>query len=435
MYQINDLLAIQAAFLQQVQELAPQTTELIQLRIPIQQADLLLWLAAQMDYPRFFWTSRKRVHQLATIGAVKTWTDLKTAEEDLQATPTITCYGGWGFQEHSLTAPWQDWPACFLFIPRWELRCQNQLYHLCLNLTGSQATWSEQIHAACQQLQVPLSEHGYLPLFQDLQHQPDYPHWARGVEAAQDLFQQHQLDKLVLSRESRTVLADLPLRVMHNLLSQQREAYHFWLQLDAEQVLWGASPERLFARQNQLLFTEALAGTRPCPPDQQQQQLFQQELLHSHKEFEENERVRQHLEQALCPLVSDLQAEPLRVIPAGPVQHLYRCLQAQLKPDIKHAELLKVLHPTPAVSGFPAKAAIQHIQAIESHCRGWYTGAIGWMSGASCEWSVVLRCALWRQQNLYFYSGAGIMPASEPQQEWDELNVKLESLLNLWQDL
>lgn len=361
--------------------------------------------------------------------------DLKTAEQALHATPDITCYGGWSFQSSILKTPWQDWPACFLFIPRWELRCHHHHYELCLNLKGPQAHWQQQVQRACKELQQPLTAHDPLPLFQDLQHQPDYSNWAQGVKSAQYLFQHGQLDKLVLSRESSTVLDALPLKVMHNLLSQQREAYHFWLQIDTQQVLWGASPERLFARQNQSLFTEALAGTRPRPPDLEQQHIFQQELLHSHKEFEENERVRQHLEHALLPLVSALQAEPLRVIPAGPVQHLYRCMQAKLKSGVSHAELVSVLHPTPAVSGFPSHAAVQHIQELESHCRGWYTGAIGWMSGTSCEWSVVLRCALWRQQSLYFYSGAGIMPASEPQQEWDELNVKLESLLNLWQDL
>ncbi|HEY9840696.1 MAG TPA: isochorismate synthase, partial [Candidatus Obscuribacterales bacterium] len=325
-------------------------------------------------------------------------------------------------------------PASYFFLPRWELRCERGYYCICLNLIGPRSSWQAQLSAALELLRPPVSLPAELPALGPLSHEPAQARWREEIQEAQRLFAGSELRKLVLSRKSSARLEALPLTLMQRLLEQGREAYHFWFRPFASQVLWGASPERLYARTGTTLWTEALAGTRQRSQVPSEQAALRLELLGSHKEFEENERVRQHLEAALEPLATGLKAEPLRVIPAGPVQHLYRCMQAELNPGVSDTRLVAALHPTPAVSGFPSRTAQALLAGLESHSRGWYTGAMGWISPQASEWAVLLRCALWQGQGqeIHFFTGAGIMPASRPEAEWQELDLKLSSLLSLW---
>ena len=407
----------------------------VQVNLELSRADPLAWLQGQLDPLQFFWTSRKRAFMVAAIGRVHSWDSLSELELALQGlAPELRCYGGWRFGIGPVRDPWQDWPQQGFFLPRWELRCEQGRYRLCLNLAGPRSSWPEQLDQALASLRPPQDLACHLPSLGPLWHMPDQETWFERVAQSQKLFAQDQLQKLVLSRQSSALLDALPLSLMQGLLEQGREAYHFWFRPDGDQVLWGASPERLYARQGLTLWTEALAGTRPRPLDPALQESLRQELLGSHKEFEENERVREHLEAVLGPICTALRAEPLRVIPSGPVQHLYRCLQAELAPGSSDAQLATLLHPTPAVSGYPSRAAVRCLRELETHDRGWYAGSLGWISPQASEWAVILRCALWKQPMLHFFTGAGIMPASDPMAEWQELDVKLSSLLALWDE-
>lgn len=438
MYDLHRHFALRSALLAALDELPESAAEagFVQIGLDVAPLDLITWLQSQSgDELQWFWTSRKRAFQVAALGAVASWDSLLDVESALSGlAPELRCYGGWRFNPEGKRVPWQEWPEALFFLPRWELRCEQGAYRLCLNLRGPRNTWAAQLEAALKLIsQVqPEAAPAAAPPLGELRHEPGLAGWQAHMAQAKALFAEGRLNKLVLSRHSAAALAELPLSLMQRLLAQGREAYHFWFRPAAGRVLWGASPERLYARSGDTIWTEALAGTRPRPNDPSRQEALRQELLGSHKEFEENERVRQHLEVALAPLTLSLSAEPLRVIPSGPVQHLYRCLQGRLRPGISDASLVELLHPTPAVSGFPSAEARARLGAIETHDRGWYSGALGWISPKAAEWSVTLRCALWQADMIHFYTGAGIMPASEPEAEWQELEVKLASLLALW---
>jgi len=420
-----------------------QHTGPIQLHLAIAETDLLHWLAAQM-FPRWFWAHRDRETQVAAVGQVQVWHDLQAVSAFLaQAPAEMRCYGGWGFDpNHSspYAAPWQDWPAQWFFLPRWELRHQGQETRLCVNLLAAPDQRETELDAALQTLQEPtpaMPPHqpeltAAAHLLAPLQHQPNLNEWRSQLAAVLPQLQAGELKKIVLSRCSQAPVTGFDLSLLVRLLQQQRRAYHFWFQPQAQQVLWGASPERLYARQGRCLQTEALAGTRPCSADPAIHQQLQQDLLDSAKERSEQERVQEHLLLQLGPLSTQVERHPLEVVAAGPVQHLYRRLHAQLLPEVSDAQLVQALHPTPAVNGFPVAQSQAQIAALESHERGWYSGALGWVSGQAAEWTVTLRTALWQQDQMYFFTGAGIMPCSEPEAEWRELDAKLQSLLGLF---
>ena len=94
-------------------------------------------------------------------------------------------------------------------------------------------------------------------------------------------------------------------------------------------------------------------------------------------------------------------------------------------------ELLKVLHPTPAVSGFPKKDAIDWIETLEDFSRGNYASPIGWIdSHGNSEFRVAIRGARYLNKNLEFTAGSGIVEGSILENEIDEIKLKLKCLAN-----
>ncbi|MDD5087867.1 MAG: chorismate-binding protein, partial [bacterium] len=85
--------------------------------------------------------------------------------------------------------------------------------------------------------------------------------------------------------------------------------------------------------------------------------------------------------------------------------------------------------PTPAVCGAPRETARELIAALEGAARGLYAGAIGWVSADEAELAVTIRSALVAGNRATVFAGAGIVAGSDPDQEWNETELKMQPLL------
>ncbi|MDC0224241.1 chorismate-binding protein, partial [Deltaproteobacteria bacterium] len=68
---------------------------------------------------------------------------------------------------------------------------------------------------------------------------------------------------------------------------------------------------------------------------------------------------------------------------------------------------------------------------IEPFDRGWYAGPVGWISHSQAEFAVGIRSGLLSRRILRIFTGAGIVEGSVPEEEWREIEDKLQS----WQYL
>lgn len=114
------------------------------------------------------------------------------------------------------------------------------------------------------------------------------------------------------------------------------------------------------------------------------------------------------------------------------VQHVYGRVSGHMPRACNDADLLRALHPTPAVCGCPQDHAHDFIRAHEPFDRGFYAGPFGFLTGDSAEFVVGIRSALVRpaadapgHHDVLLYSGVGIVPGSEPDAEWQELDLKV----------
>ena len=187
-------------------------------------------------------------------------------------------------------------------------------------------------------------------------------------------------------------------------------------------ITFGASPEKLFSFNNNLLTLEAVAGTAPSGLDKKI-------LLKSQKDLLEHNFVRDYLFESLNHLkINEYNIKKIKVIQFGDVSHLYTEINSEIK-SICPFLLLKYLHPSPAVAGIPKTEALFWINNIEVYDRGNYASPIGWIdSRGNSDFRVAIRGARFINNEIEITAGSGIVKGSISENEIDEINLKLLTL-------
>jgi menaquinone-specific isochorismate synthase len=137
--------------------------------------------------------------------------------------------------------------------------------------------------------------------------------------------------------------------------------------------------------------------------------------------------IAEHLESVGVRVASLPAAELLRL---PRIQHLRTDLEAEVEKGTHVLELVRALHPTAAVCGYPRAAAHTILAEEERVPRGWYAGPVGWFDEeGEGEFAPALRSAVGRGPLLRLYAGCGIVEGSRPRAEWDETRVKFQTML------
>jgi isochorismate synthase len=259
-------------------------------------------------------------------------------------------------------------------------------------------------------------------------------HYEAAVQRALAAIDDGQLEKVVLAREVEVHAgaAYEPTALLGVLRAEFASCYVFAVGR-GDATFIAASPELLVRREGERASTVALAGSTRRSADPAVDDHLGEQLLRSAKDREENAIVMRRITRALNRYSVWVTAAPEPVlVRVANIQHLGTPIRAQLASPLSAIELAGALHPTPAVGGEPAQAALELIPALEGLDRGWYAGPVGWTDLAGDgEFCVALRCALLRGRQARLYAGCGIVRGSDPASELAETEVKLGALLPL----
>ena len=108
-------------------------------------------------------------------------------------------------------------------------------------------------------------------------------------------------------------------------------------------------------------------------------------------------------------------------------------IEAVLKKEVDDSEILKAIHPTPAVGGVPTSLALKLISR-EPFKRGWYSGPVGYVGSEMTEFAVGIRSALVQDRKVSLYAGAGIVEGSTSQAEWNEIETKISNFVQIFEN-
>jgi menaquinone-specific isochorismate synthase len=253
------------------------------------------------------------------------------------------------------------------------------------------------------------------------------PQWERAVATAVAAIGSGSLGKVVLAMElNATAAADIDPRVLlSRLAGRYPDCYTF-----ACDGLVGATPELLIRRAGTQLYSLVLAGTMPRGGTPDADRALGAMLLASPKYRDEHQYAVADVRAALQPLCADLRIESQpSLLRLANVQHLATQVAGRLAAGeaASHSALAlaAALHPTAAICGTPAEAAMELIRELEGMDRGRYSGPVGWVdAGGNGEWGIALRCGLLAGRNARLFAGCGIVGGSDPPTEVAEAQAK-----------
>nr|WP_314906870.1 chorismate-binding protein [Propionibacterium acidifaciens] len=244
--------------------------------------------------------------------------------------------------------------------------------------------------------------------------------WVRAVDALRAVLADPERaeEKVVLAR-AVDACADRPLDQTGVLDWLARRFTGCWVY--ADDGLVGATPELLVDVHEGVFRCRILAGTRKPG--------WARELLTDPKEQHEHAlavaSVTAHLERAG---LSEPRLRGPYLLELPNVAHLATDITARVGPGRSAADVADVLYPTAAICGTPRAEAFARIMAVEHLDRGRFSGPVGWMGvDGSGQWGLALRCAQFSpgSRRARLFAGAGILPDSRAELEWDETDSKM----------
>ena len=240
----------------------------------------------------------------------------------------------------------------------------------------------------------------------------------KGVSA----IQQGEFDKVVLSRKIVLKEQIAIVATFQNLTSSYPTAFRY-LFFHPKIGFWmGATPEQLVKINQNQFETVALAGT----------QLYSENVFWATKEIEEQQFVTDYIVSKVKDKVTQLIVSDAKTVKAGNLAHLKSFISGQLTADFQVNDLIKALHPTPAVCGLPKEKAIDFILENEGYNRKYYAGFLGeYSKDNQTDLFVNLRCLEVEDDVVNIYVGCGITKDSNPEKEFIETENKSITMRNV----
>ncbi|MDX1543030.1 MAG: chorismate-binding protein [Christiangramia sp.] len=265
------------------------------------------------------------------------------------------------------------------------------------------------------------------------------------VQKGIDHIKSGDFKKVVLARSERVQVYDPdPIRIFKKLLNKYSQAFvYIWFH--PETGCWlGATPETLLKAERNRFKTMALAGT----------QLFkgEEDVEWDKKEVEEQQFVTDYILESLDRVKGIRTAEVSEPYSAkaGNLIHIRTDISGSFAKPEKLGELIKILHPTPAVCGLPKEKALKFILENEIGSREFYSGYLGELNmrsetkrssntrnqenqqfaaiSSKTELYVNLRCMKLKEGNARIFIGGGITKDSNAADEWMETVNKSQTM-------
>ncbi len=108
--------------------------------------------------------------------------------------------------------------------------------------------------------------------------------------------------------------------------------------------------------------------------------------------------------------------------------HLQTWLEATS--SSKLLDFVKIMHPSPALGGYPKDLAMKLIEQYESHKRKQFGSPFGYVDKNGDGLFIVgIRSAYVEENKIIAFAGCGIVDKSQPLEEYQEVENKLKTIL------
>jgi len=235
--------------------------------------------------------------------------------------------------------------------------------------------------------------------------------------------------QIVLSRKFEKKFHGDEFNVYRALRSVNPSPYLFFYDY-GDYKLMGSSPEAQLIIAKGKALVHPIAGTFKRSGDDDIDERETKRLLLDAKENAEHVMLVDLARNDLSRLCDDVQVAHYRQVQYySHVIHLVSEVTGNVRPGSNPFELMAKTFPAGTLSGAPKFKAMELIDQNEPTARSYYGGAIGFMGfDGSCVHAIMIRTFLSKNNTLIYQAGAGIVAASNPENELQEVNNKLGAL-------
>jgi anthranilate synthase component 1 len=255
---------------------------------------------------------------------------------------------------------------------------------------------------------------------------------------------QHIIDgdifQVVLSRTKAEPCPDEPLDVYKRLRELNPSPYMFYIKTP-NTTLMGSSPElnlRVSGTEKRVVEIRPIAGTKPrgkigdaIDPDTDFR--YEAELKLDHKELAEHIMLVDLARNDIARVAgagSRLVTELLTVEKYASVQHLVSNVKGELANDLDALSAYLATMNMGTLTGAPKIEAMKIIRELEKTKRGYYGGAVMYLTvDGQFDSCITIRSLQVKDNVAYIRAGAGIVHDSVPKTEYEETEHKARSCL------
>ncbi|HNR17456.1 MAG TPA: anthranilate synthase component I family protein [Chitinophagaceae bacterium] len=237
------------------------------------------------------------------------------------------------------------------------------------------------------------------------------------------------VSQIVLSRRFQQQFTGDEFNVYRALRSINPSPYLFFFDY-GDYKLMGSSPEAQLVIQNGKAVVHPIAGTFKRTGDDEADKAAAERLLKDAKENAEHVMLVDLARNDLSRLCEEVTVAHYRQVQYfSHVIHLVSEVTGKVRAGYNPFELLAKTFPAGTLSGAPKFKAMELIDMYEPTARSYYGGAIGFMGfDGSCNHAIMIRTFLSRHNTLTYQAGAGVVAASNPESELQEVSNKLGAL-------
>jgi anthranilate synthase component I len=235
--------------------------------------------------------------------------------------------------------------------------------------------------------------------------------------------------QIVLSRRFQQSFKGDEFNVYRALRHINPSPYLFFFDYGDYKLL-GSSPESQLVIKSGKAIVHPIAGTFRRSGDDIVDQQRADELLADAKENAEHVMLVDLARNDLSTVCTNVKVEHFREVQYySHVIHLVSEVTGSVSKGANPFEVLFKTFPAGTLSGAPKYKAMQLINEYETTPRSFYGGAIGYVGfDGTCNHAIMIRTMLSKENTLVYQAGAGVVAASDPESELQEVNNKLGAL-------
>ena len=235
--------------------------------------------------------------------------------------------------------------------------------------------------------------------------------------------------QVVLSRKFLQKFSGDEFNVYRSLRNINPSPYLFYFDY-GDYRLFGSSPESQLIVQNNMAIVHPIAGTFKRTGNDSVDEELAGKLAKDEKENAEHVMLVDLARNDLSRVCNEVKVTRFcEVQYFSHVIHLVSEVKGKISENTNPFELLGATFPAGTLSGAPKYKAMQLIDEFEKDARGYYGGCIGFIGfNGSINHAIMIRTFLSKENNLISRAGAGIVAASNPSSELQEVTNKLNAL-------